>query len=873
MQRDWYIKPLAWLMSVLLALSCALPQLAFAAESQVELEGHGPDIAATQVSDIKIGSVDAPKPGAQLDQTATVTTAEGHTWEIPVMWIDSDLQVANGTAQDKPYLPALAFYMPEEYAVANNDDGGFSVTLSDELTKLFGGKEIISVFDDSTGITFILPASLRDFFSKNSNSLAVQAQSIAASDQANNDQTKDTQPQDKTRPATPSNERNGDGYQNDEYPGESDDQYPGDDEFPEDDDSVVDPDEGREETPDPNPTPSPTPEPTPGPKPEDKQTEPEEKTLVDIYCAQTAKEALSNEDLEYLIDLIINRLQPQAVNLLMESFPSFKAASEDGGIGRTLSLYVYFKEGDKDGVTEHELADEALAYVFKDYKKSDDGTPHFVYMLAVDASSLVQKDNNDEIVRDKNGKAVLQRSGPDLTTFQNTIVHEMFHAFMDDYNRTGMLGTKQPSYLFLDEQNPLTKEQAKTLQQSLSYPKWFIEGTASAMENVYTFRHGLFAAFRGTDESGTTSVSPLSVLQAYLNAKYTSTGKYVYFELPYAAGGLKDQNGEGIDPSVARYVSGYLATLYLAERAAMSNNKIGTSQSKDASGQYVFSSEKLRQGLDLILNRLHNGETLDQIIASTSPKNADGSLMYQNASDFEQKFVQGTKNANNRYTTNQGAGSSIDFVSDFLGYMLRLEQQPTRKFKPNGSILFDFEKDFEAPIDSSKSDSADFYQIQKSNVAIESTVPDSKALTDGGKSKPSTTNPGETQPAQEPEQLIASAAKSASAAQSATVVQADDENIDKGTASKDLDATTQVKTTDESTKEQAKEDTQQGTEQPSVPQGEEPAASPEDNGKAEETAEEAAPAPSDATVEPQANAEQVQEPANDTEQTTQPEAA
>ena len=52
------------------------------------------------------------------------------------------------------------------------------------------------------------------------------------------------------------------------------------------------------------------------PKPE---PEPEPVDLVDLYCSQTAKDAVSAEDLERLVDVVVNRLQPQAVNLLRDS--------------------------------------------------------------------------------------------------------------------------------------------------------------------------------------------------------------------------------------------------------------------------------------------------------------------------------------------------------------------------------------------------------------------------------------------------------------------------------------------------------------------------------------------------------------------------
>ena len=84
---------------------------------------------------------------------------------------------------------------------------------------------------------------------------------------------------------------------------------------------------------------------------------------MEIHCAQTAREALSDEELEWFIDLIANRLEPQAVELLLQSFPAFRQAANNGEIGKRISLYIYYESGDKDGKLEHEIASEALAYV------------------------------------------------------------------------------------------------------------------------------------------------------------------------------------------------------------------------------------------------------------------------------------------------------------------------------------------------------------------------------------------------------------------------------------------------------------------------------------------------------------------------------
>ena len=152
-------------LSTLLALQFVLPSAAFAAQRKVEVnESDANHAEATQVSNLFIDGVDKPKPGVELDGDAVVTTAEHRTWNIPVLWVQDNLQIAQGKADDAhTYLPVLAFFVPQEYSLGSNT---FTVTLSDSLTALFGTQDIISVYDASTGITYIIPASLRNLFAR-----------------------------------------------------------------------------------------------------------------------------------------------------------------------------------------------------------------------------------------------------------------------------------------------------------------------------------------------------------------------------------------------------------------------------------------------------------------------------------------------------------------------------------------------------------------------------------------------------------------------------------------------------------------------------------------------------------------------------------
>ena len=649
MTHSLFSRVLSTVVAFVLVAAFAMPATALAVQTEVEVDNHALAGDQPTVSGLVIDDVAAPNPGDTLDNTAKVTSAEGVEWEIPVLWVADNLELATEAQEGRSYLPALVFYLPQGFAI---DGSEFKVTLSDSLTELFGGSEVVSVYDAQTGITYILPASLRNFF--------VSAQQNTSENQSGNQSSSEAS-------EAPSG-------------------------------SYV-------------------------------------RSLVDIYCSQTARDAFSDEDLEFILDLILNKLEPQAVELLLDSFPAFRAAADQGQIGREIGLYVYYKAGDKDGIAEHEAAPpDALAYV--GYNTVIDGDNiKYCYMMAVDLSSLAQLDDDDNpVMNPATGKFVLVREGEAVTTLENTIVHELLHAIMDDYNRTGMLGATDIRNAVTDEEGDFPTKELEDLYNTIHYPRWFIEGTASSVENVYAFRYNMFKMLRAKEGSETTFNDVYdvdSLLYNYLNA--TSDKKDLYFDLEFSGG--YDENGNEVDSDQSRYVSGYLATLYLSELAA---KKGGESAIKEDETTVAISSERLRAGLNSILERMHNGETLDQVVNDLSPVDVNGKKLYSDTNDFEAKFIKGVGSETATGTNYSGDEASLQFTTTFLNYLVALEKTMGQDEKPNGSILMDFATDLASPLDGTKDSYSDFLQIVESNEMVESTVPNEVALAGGGKSESGT---------------------------------------------------------------------------------------------------------------------------------------
>ena len=672
------------LASLALALCCAMPIAALAQEPEASSSAASASAAASEsasssaasaapalesesslvvvenhaaagqqrISGIELDDVDAPEVGAQLDDKARVTTAEGEEWDVPVLWVRDDLTLATQAEADRAYLPAIAFFVPQDYSI---DGGSYQVKLSASLTKLFGTRDIVSVYDTRTGITYILPATLRDFFT--SANAATYGGQPTQSAQATQD----------AQGTTPSSEQT-------------------------------------------------------------------QVALVDIYCAQTARESFSDDDLEWLLDLVLNTLQPQAVELLLDKFPTFDAGAADGQIGREIGLYVYFRKGDVDGDDAHEgTPSNALAFV--NGKVVEDGDDvRFTYMIGIDLESLLAQDKDGKPLSDEvTGKFVLVRDGEAMRTLENTIVHEMFHAFMDDYNRVGMLGATDLHDVLLDDEGNFLSDEAAEKYKQIHFPVWFVEGSASAVENVYQFRNDMFAALCAKTAQGQRIDE--SIFLNYSDA-VDAAGNPMYFDLMYDYGVDPATDAE-VDNTNSAYVSGYLATLYLSDRASIA---LGNAPAITVENGMItdVSTERLRAGLNAILEDLHDGMTLDQVIWEISPVDENGAKLYENTDDFQAKFIKGTPteldDGKVQYEYANRDEDSLVFVADYLSYLDAISNTEGRDVKANGSILLDVDTTLESPLESTGEYESDYYYIVDSNSYVESTVSNSDALASGGKS-------------------------------------------------------------------------------------------------------------------------------------------
>ena len=152
---------------------------ALAESRTAEVQNHAQADGRTAIGNVRIDGVDAPKANAPLDDAARVTAEPNATWDIPVLWVSDDLALVTEAREGVAYLPVLAFYVPQDYALEGD---AATVELSESLTALFGGTEIVSVYNDATGITYILPASLWSLFASSQGDAAAVSDEGQASE-------------------------------------------------------------------------------------------------------------------------------------------------------------------------------------------------------------------------------------------------------------------------------------------------------------------------------------------------------------------------------------------------------------------------------------------------------------------------------------------------------------------------------------------------------------------------------------------------------------------------------------------------------------------------------------------------------------------
>ena len=520
-----------------------------------------------ELTDLEITDLEEPGEGKPLDTKATVRSAEGVTWEIPVVWIGEDGKAATVAEPGKKYIPNFAFYIPKGYGARGSSAfGRLSIRLPLFLQK-YGLNNLIYAFDPLSGITYI---------SWDMTNILEPAYQISVYEPKDSD-------------CDSSDRDNSDSNRSDS--GNEDDEY----------------DEDR-----------------------DPYWE------VNVHCTRNLIANVGYESLARLVRLLKNEIEPRAIAALIEGVPAFSDAADNGELGEFIGLYVYdarFDSGDED---PRNITNGADAYVYGAYDEDD-----YYYMMAVNTGSLLIK----------NESGIYELSETALSEAKNIIIHELMHALMDDYTRTG--NSSIDNYVFSPEEPG-----AEPYKKWNAFPKWFIEGSASTVHHVYQYQEGAFhdlSVLFDQDcvrEEDDPLYTDMSVIRAFQDPDpRTSTNIRVY----------RTSSNEDIGGA---YTGGYLAVVYLSLLVA-----------NDGKDPAIPDNDQVRMGFNSILTSLHNGVSLDNIIKGTGK--------YNGIIDFENRFV-------------SDGDDSTRFVVDFLNH---LDRCGTDGKRANGSILLPFDTDKDSPLD------------------------------------------------------------------------------------------------------------------------------------------------------------------------------
>ncbi len=307
--------------------------------------------------------------------------------------------------------------------------------------------------------------------------------------------------------------------------------------------------------------------------------------------------------LAWLSDRLMHCIVPQAVKKLMQ-IPVFEQAALEGQISRYTAL------GLTDSETNQFGAMFTCAYVGPDgesIRSIDAPQDNLAYRLLVNLAVCGQDTMRDD-----------RR----LIELEDTVLHEMMHAFMFDYNRNAMNGTDRTGRRVFarDEAGEYLLDEAGERISVNALPDWFAEGTATSVQAGYALRRRELLDFFGTD------LPPeeyMPILSDRANMMYVLHD--IWPDDIFLAS-LKDSENT--------YNLGYVASMYLYSMAAA---KMGLEPVRMEGNRPRLNRAALLEGLNQILFDLHEGRSLDSIIAEISADGETGLPLYADTGAFEKQ--------------------------------------------------------------------------------------------------------------------------------------------------------------------------------------------------------------------------------------------
>ncbi len=344
--------------------------------------------------------------------------------------------------------------------------------------------------------------------------------------------------------------------------------------------------------------------------------------------------------LPWITDYIINVAEPQAVNMLLR-IPYFREAADQGLIIKYIGLNLTYNDQNQFG------AMTLACYLGKKGNMIALGTEpvcNIAHQLKVNLMIYDQSTRNDVMKRRE---------------LQDTLVHEMLHAFMSDYTRNAMIGLHKDGGWSEAEDNKL--------------PDWIAEGIALSLQATYSERRDellhllLLDASAGREQIVAALENPEEIYEglAYMRDQFLAEGAADEYAEEY---GSKDALLTSLTAEGNTYNLSYLGVMALYCMAAENMDL----EPFDDNG--TVQMDALLEGLNMILWLLHNGYSMDEVIAIITRDPVTGQPLYTDTADYERKFMQSANDPGSYY--------ALEIMSDFESRI----QDPS-VYVPCGSVL------------------------------------------------------------------------------------------------------------------------------------------------------------------------------------------
>ena len=364
---------------------------------------------------------------------------------------------------------------------------------------------------------------------------------------------------------------------------------------------------------------------------------------IDAEAWEHVAENGGEEYYKWLADYCVNVAGPQAVNMLFR-IPCFEEALEQGLLSKYMVLCLDYDDGNQYGAMTQ------CTYLEKDGNVTrGEGAPiyNLAYRLMINTQQETKETRDDPVKRRE---------------LQDTMVHEMMHAFMDDYTRNAMIGMKK------DGERPM--DSGENFTEAL--PGWFCEGTAITVEAGYHQTRWAILENFFLDQDAPQE----DILNVFKDTETMSERQHVMFESLTGEDleAYKEELGgpDALPTDLAitenTYGISYVGTMYLYYMAAKT---LGLEPMEEDG---ALNMDAMLNGLDHILRRLHDGYSLDQVIAEISVDPATGRSVYTDTAALEKNFMHGTDEP------------GMVFAQKMI-YHLETQITDRNEYMPGGSVL------------------------------------------------------------------------------------------------------------------------------------------------------------------------------------------